>query len=102
MRFRYSQSAAVQGCAFSFRRAALLRATSGSNRRRHANGRNTQCDHALLSVQLPLPHLLPPGEYGVFISVGDPTGKPLYALPLAQGDGARRYKLGALRVAATR
>jgi hypothetical protein len=56
----------------------------------------------LLSVRLPFPHLLPPGEYGVFISVGDPTGKPLYALPLAQGDGARRYKLGALRVAATR
>jgi hypothetical protein len=69
---------------------------------RHANGRNTQRDHALLSVQLPPSHLLAPGEYGVFVSVGDITGKPLYELPLAEGDGARRYRLGTLRVVPAR
>ena len=69
---------------------------------RHANGRNTQRDRALLSVQLPPSHLLAPGEYDVLISVGDATGKPLYELPLAQSDGARRYRLGTLRVVPAR
>ena len=69
---------------------------------RHTRGRDTQRDHALLGVPLPPPHVLPPGEYSVFISVGDATGKPVYELPLSGSDGARRYKLGVMRIVAAK
>ena len=39
-----------------------------------------------------------PGEYDVFVSVGDRDGTPCIALPLAGGDGQRRYKLGSVDV----
>jgi hypothetical protein len=40
-----------------------------------------------------------PGNYAVFISLGDRDGTPRLALPLAGGDGHRRYRLGAITVA---
>jgi hypothetical protein len=42
--------------------------------------------------------LLRPGEYAVYISVGAPTGTPKLALPLANDDGHRRYRIGKLTV----
>jgi len=45
-----------------------------------------------------LPFNLKPGTYGVFLSVGTRTGTPRIALPLAGGDGQRRYRLGAVEV----
>lgn len=38
-----------------------------------------------------------PGEYSVFVSVGKADGTPVYELPLAGGDGRRRYRLGSIR-----
>jgi hypothetical protein len=37
---------------------------------------------------------LRPGDYNLHISVGSRIGTPLIALPLADGDGQRRYRLG--------
>ena len=42
--------------------------------------------------------VLKPGEYSVYFSVGSATGTPRLALPLAGGDGERRYRLGVIRV----
>ena len=39
-----------------------------------------------------------PGTYDLFISVGARDGTPLIALPLADADPQRRYKLGQIRV----
>jgi hypothetical protein len=39
-----------------------------------------------------------PGTYDVFVSVGKRDGTPQIALPLPEGDGQRRYKLGRIRV----
>lgn len=41
-----------------------------------------------------------PGTYDVFVSVGRRDGTPLLALPLADPDGKRRYKLGQIRLTA--
>jgi len=38
------------------------------------------------------------GMYQLYISVGTPTGTPRIALPLREGDGNRRYRLGTLKV----
>jgi len=46
-----------------------------------------------------LPFNLNPGRYDVFISVGTRTGTPTIALPLPDGDGQRRYRLGTITVA---
>jgi hypothetical protein len=35
-----------------------------------------------------------PGDYDVFVSVGQRDGTPTIALPLPDDDGQRRYKLG--------
>lgn len=43
-----------------------------------------------------------PGEYDVFISVARRDGTPVIALPLADDDGQRRYKLGRITVQAYR
>jgi hypothetical protein len=40
-----------------------------------------------------------PGTYDVFISVGDRDGTPRLALPLKDGDGHRRYRLGTIELA---
>lgn len=42
---------------------------------------------------------LKPGDYELFISAGSRIGTPRIALPLADSDGSRRYRLGSLRVA---
>ena len=44
--------------------------------------------------------ILPPGEYGVFLSVGEVDGTPVCELPLTGGDGQRRYRIGGITVAA--
>ena len=38
------------------------------------------------------------GEYGVFVSVGLRDGSPRIALPLGDGDGALRYRIGTIRL----
>jgi hypothetical protein len=45
-----------------------------------------------------LPFQMGAGEYDVLVSVGDALGKPEIALPLAAGDGHRRYAIGRCRV----
>jgi len=40
-----------------------------------------------------------PGTYDVFVSVGKRDGTPMIALPLPDGDGQRRYKMGTIEVA---
>jgi len=40
----------------------------------------------------------PPGEYDVFLSVGWADGTPVYELPMDGADGARRYRIGTVRV----
>jgi len=42
--------------------------------------------------------VLPPGEYEVFLSVGEVDGTPVCELPLPGGDGARRYRIGCMQV----
>lgn len=39
-----------------------------------------------------------PGTYDVYISVGKRDGTPVIALPLDNGDGQRRYKLGTITI----
>jgi hypothetical protein len=39
-----------------------------------------------------------PGDYEVYVSVGDRDGTPRIALPLPDGDGHRRYRLGRMRL----
>lgn len=41
-----------------------------------------------------------PGNYDVFISIGTRDGTPQIALPIANDDGQRRYKLGAISLIA--
>jgi hypothetical protein len=58
-----------------------------------------QASRPLITYRMPLAHIVKPGVYDVFVSVGTRTGTPQIALPLAGGDGHRRYKLGAMTVA---
>ncbi len=44
-----------------------------------------------------LPAQLPTGTYDLFVSVGDLDGTPRIALPLPDGDGEKRYRLGRVR-----
>ena len=39
-----------------------------------------------------------PGDYAVYVSAGDRDGTPRLALPLAGDDGARRYRVGTIRL----
>lgn len=39
-----------------------------------------------------------PGKYDLWISVGRSDGKPEIALPLAEGDESRRYKIGSIQI----
>lgn len=41
---------------------------------------------------------MPAGTFDVFVSVGQRDGTPVIALPLPEGDGHRRYKLGGMTV----
>ena len=45
-----------------------------------------------------LPFYVRPGTYDLLVSVGTRTGTPVVALPLPNGDGERRYRLGTLTV----
>jgi hypothetical protein len=45
-----------------------------------------------------LPFQIKGGVFDVFLSVGDRLGKPIVALPLADDDGSRRYRLGTCAV----
>lgn len=45
-----------------------------------------------------LAHNMPAGTFGVFVSVGQRDGTPVIALPLPDGDGHRRYRLGTIVV----
>ena len=69
--------------------------------------------NSLRSITLPVPGSAPvkelrsrfalsevvkPGSYEVFISAGDRDGTPRLALPLKDGDGHRRYRLGVIGV----
>lgn len=47
-----------------------------------------------------LPSILKPGIYHVYVSVGTLTGTPRIALPQADEDGSRRYRLGTIKVSA--
>lgn len=44
-----------------------------------------------------VPAHLPTGTYDLFVSVGDLDGPPRIALPLPDGDGEKRYRLGQIR-----
>ena len=44
--------------------------------------------------------VLPPGDYDVFLSVGENDGTPVCELPLTQDDGQRRYRIGRVLVTA--
>ena len=39
-----------------------------------------------------------PGQYDVYLSVGERDGTPVYALPIPGDDGQRRYKIGTISV----
>ncbi len=52
----------------------------------------------LITFTLPPGHMLPPGVYGVYVSVGSATGEPNIALPLPDDDGHMRYRLGSLKI----
>ncbi|GAB4143457.1 MAG: DUF4832 domain-containing protein [Thermogutta sp.] len=45
-----------------------------------------------------LPFQLQPGEYQVYVSIGDKTGSPAVALPIEGDDGARRYRVGMITI----
>jgi Domain of unknown function (DUF4832) len=49
-------------------------------------------------AEFALPFNVATGAYDAFISVGTRTGTPKIALPLADGDGQRRYRIGTLSV----
>ena len=41
---------------------------------------------------------LKPAVYDVYVSVGARDGTPVLALPLPDGDGQRRYRLGTISI----
>ena len=43
---------------------------------------------------------MPVGDFDVFVSVGATDGTPRLSLPLADGDGNRRYRLGRMQITA--
>lgn len=40
----------------------------------------------------------PPGDYEVFVSVGEADGTPVFELPYGDADGHRRYRIGRIRI----
>ncbi|MCX5674052.1 MAG: DUF4832 domain-containing protein [Planctomycetota bacterium] len=57
-----------------------------------------QAEARAQDVTFRLPFNLAAGTYQVHVSVGTRTGTPRIALPLAGGDGTRRYRLGTIEV----
>jgi len=58
----------------------------------------SQENKPLVTYTLPPAHILKPGAYDVYVSVGTPAGNPKIALPLPDNDGHRRYRLGSIKV----
>jgi hypothetical protein len=58
----------------------------------------SQASRPLIAFALPPRHILKPGTYSIYISVGDSIGTPRLALPLENGDGSMRYRLGGIRI----
>jgi hypothetical protein len=50
------------------------------------------------TVGFTIPPWVQPGTYDVYVSVGARDGTPAIALPLPDGDGLRRYRLGTVRM----
>lgn len=73
-------------------------ADQGFNVRSLPVGSPGQAEVVQREVVFPLPFNLRPGEYDVFVSVGTKTGTPKIALPLPDGDGQRRYRLGRIKI----
>jgi hypothetical protein len=59
----------------------------------------SQASKPLAAFILPPPQILKPGRYTVWVSMGNRTGTPKIALPLANEDGQHRYRLGEILVA---
>lgn len=57
-----------------------------------------QASRPPISFRMPPAHIVKPGAYNLYISVGTRTGTPQIALPIAGEDGQRRYKLGRMSV----
>jgi hypothetical protein len=60
----------------------------------------SQASRPLMPFALPPANVLKPGTYSLYISIGDRTGTPTLALPLADEDGQKRYKLGTVVIGA--
>lgn len=58
----------------------------------------SQASKPLINFTLPPANILKPGSYTLWISIGTRTGTPKIALPLADEDGQRRYRLGDIRI----
>jgi hypothetical protein len=58
----------------------------------------SQDSRPLIAFSLPPRHILKPGSYSIYISVGDNVGTPRVALPLENEDGSRRYRLGDITI----
>jgi hypothetical protein len=52
----------------------------------------------MISVTLPPESVLKAGTYDIFLPLGDKTGRPKIALPLAGDDGHKRDRLGTIVV----
>ncbi len=57
-----------------------------------------QENQPMITFTLPPAHILKPGVYRVYVSVGNLTGTPVIALPLADEDGHRRYRVGDIKI----
>jgi len=68
--------------------------------RKELGPKTEENDRPLLTFALPPAHILKPGMYDLYISVGTATGEPVLALPLANDDGRRRYRLGSIKITA--
>jgi len=68
--------------------------------RKELGAKTEENDKPLVEFTLPPAHILKPGTYDLYVSVGTATGEPVLALPLANDDEHRRYRLGSIKVAA--
>jgi len=66
--------------------------------RKELGPKTEENDKPLLTFALPPANILKPGTYDLYISLGTATGEPVLALPLANDDGHRRYRLGSITI----
>jgi hypothetical protein len=72
-------------------------ADDGLDLRTLGTGKAGQAPSVTRTARFRVGHVAPatrPGTYDVFVSVGQRDGTPAIALPLADDDGQRRYRLG--------